>query len=56
LLSGGARKVGGEAQVVVLAAERWTVNDSEGFNQLVRLGVDGITTDNLAILRGPVAG
>ena len=29
----------------------WTVNDSEGFNQLVRLGVDGITTGNLAILR-----
>jgi len=29
----------------------WTVNDSERFNQLVRLGVDGITTGNLAILR-----
>jgi glycerophosphoryl diester phosphodiesterase len=29
----------------------WTVNDSESFNQLVRLGVDGITTANLAILR-----
>ena len=29
----------------------WTVNDSQRFNQLVRLGVDGITTDNLAILR-----
>jgi hypothetical protein len=27
------------------------VNDSERFNQLVRLGVDGITTDNLPILR-----
>src|SRR5215475_10582328 len=29
----------------------WTVNDSERFNQLVRLGVDGITTANLAILQ-----
>jgi glycerophosphoryl diester phosphodiesterase len=29
----------------------WTVNDSERFNELVRLGVDGITTGNLAILR-----
>jgi glycerophosphoryl diester phosphodiesterase len=29
----------------------WTVNDRESFNQLVRLGVDGITTANLAILR-----
>ena len=29
----------------------WTVNDSQRFNELVRLGVDGITTDNLAILR-----
>jgi glycerophosphoryl diester phosphodiesterase len=29
----------------------WTVNDSQRFNQLVRLGVDGITTANLAILR-----
>jgi glycerophosphoryl diester phosphodiesterase len=29
----------------------WNVNDSERFNQLVRLGVDGITTGNLAILR-----
>jgi glycerophosphoryl diester phosphodiesterase len=35
-------------RLVILA---WTVNDSERFNQLVRLGVDGITTDNLAILR-----
>jgi glycerophosphoryl diester phosphodiesterase len=35
-------------KLLVLA---WTVNDSERFNQLVRLGVDGITTDNLAILR-----
>src|SRR5262249_21371208 len=29
----------------------WTVNQSERFNQLVRLGVDGITTSNLAILQ-----
>jgi hypothetical protein len=29
----------------------WTVNDLERVNELVRLGVDGITTDNLAILR-----
>ena len=29
----------------------WTVNDSQHLNQLVRLGVDGITTANLAILR-----
>ena len=29
----------------------WTVNDSQRFNQLIRLGVDGITTDNLAILQ-----
>ena len=29
----------------------WTVNDSQRFNQLVRLGVDGITTANLAILQ-----
>lgn len=35
-------------KLVILA---WTVNDGERFNQLVRLGVDGITTGNLAILR-----
>lgn len=29
----------------------WTVNDGERFNQLVRLGVDGVTTDNLAIIQ-----
>jgi glycerophosphoryl diester phosphodiesterase len=29
----------------------WTVNDSQRLNQLVRLGVDGITTANLAILK-----
>lgn len=28
----------------------WTVNDMERVNELIRLGVDGITTDNLAIL------
>lgn len=28
----------------------WTVNDIERVNELIRLGVDGITTDNLAIL------
>ncbi|HEY7430152.1 MAG TPA: glycerophosphodiester phosphodiesterase [Streptosporangiaceae bacterium] len=35
----------------------WTVNDSQRFNQLVRLDVNGITTANLAILRalGPPA-
>jgi glycerophosphoryl diester phosphodiesterase len=35
-------------KLVILA---WTVNDGDRFNQLVRLGVDGITTGNLAILR-----
>jgi hypothetical protein len=29
----------------------WTVNEDPHFNNLVRLGVDGITTDNLAILK-----
>src|SRR5262249_21730936 len=29
----------------------WTVNEDPDFNNLVRLGVDGITTDNLAILK-----
>jgi len=37
-----------ERKLLIVA---WTVNDSQRFNQLVRLGVDGITTDNLAILR-----
>lgn len=37
-----------EHKLIVLA---WTVNEGERFNQLVRLGVDGITTANLAILR-----
>jgi glycerophosphoryl diester phosphodiesterase len=37
-----------EHRLVILV---WTVNDSERFNQLVRLGADGITTGNLAILR-----
>ena len=35
-------------KLLVLA---WTVNDSQRFNELARLGVDGITTANLAILR-----
>lgn len=34
-------------KLLVLA---WTVNDSQRLNELVRLGVDGITTANLAIL------
>lgn len=29
----------------------WTVNDQQGMDQLLRLGVDGITTANLAILQ-----
>jgi glycerophosphoryl diester phosphodiesterase len=33
--------------IMVLA---WTVNDAERLNELVRLGVDAITSDNLAIL------
>ncbi len=37
-----------EQKLLILA---WTVNDSQRLNQLVRLGVDGITTANLAILR-----
>jgi glycerophosphoryl diester phosphodiesterase len=37
-----------EHKLLILA---WTVNDSQRFNQLVRLHVDGITTANLAILR-----
>jgi glycerophosphoryl diester phosphodiesterase len=37
-----------EHKLIILA---WTVNESQRFNQLVRLGVDGITTANLAILR-----
>lgn len=28
----------------------WTVNDLERVNELIQLGVDGITTDNLAVL------
>jgi glycerophosphoryl diester phosphodiesterase len=35
-------------RLIILA---WTVNGSDRFNQLVRLGVDGVTTANLAILR-----
>ena len=29
---------------------RWTVNDLEWMNALMALGVDGITTDNLAVM------
>lgn len=36
-----------ERQFMVLA---WTVNDYERLNELVALGVDGVTTDNLAML------
>jgi glycerophosphoryl diester phosphodiesterase len=37
-----------EHKFLILA---WTINDSQRFNQLIRLGVDGITTANLAVLR-----
>jgi glycerophosphoryl diester phosphodiesterase len=37
-----------QRHLVVLA---WTVDDGTRMNQLVRLGVDGITTANLAVLR-----
>ncbi|HEX6934786.1 MAG TPA: hypothetical protein VF162_21775 [Streptosporangiaceae bacterium] len=37
-----------EHKLLILA---WTVNDGREFNHLVRLGVGGITTDNLAILK-----
>jgi glycerophosphoryl diester phosphodiesterase len=37
-----------EQKQLILA---WTVNDSQRLNHLVRLGVDRITTANLAILR-----
>ena len=37
-----------EHKLLILA---WTVNDGQRASQLVRLGVDGITTANLAILR-----
>ena len=33
-----------------LTALAWTVNDLTRVNELVRLGVDAITTDNLAIM------
>jgi glycerophosphoryl diester phosphodiesterase len=36
-----------QRRLLILA---WTVNQSDRFNQLVRLGVDGITTGNLAVL------
>lgn len=34
--------------VIIVA---WTVNDLTRVTELVRLGVDGLTTDNLAIMR-----
>ncbi len=37
----------GEHELLTFA---WTVNDIGRANQLIRLGVDGITTDNLALL------
>ena len=37
-----------ELGVIIIA---WTVNDLNRVNELVRMGVDGITTDNLAIMR-----
>ena len=46
-----------DSEVISVLAARdqriivWTVNDLSRVNELVRLGVDGITTDNLAILR-----
>ena len=36
-----------ERRLLVVA---WTVNDAERMNELVHLGVDGLTTDNLAIM------
>lgn len=38
-----------EAQALYVLA--WTVNDLERVNALIALGVDGITTDNLALMR-----
>ena len=37
-----------QRKLLVLA---WTVNDARRLDELLRLGVDGITTDNLAILQ-----
>lgn len=44
---GAARRLEGLGLLVVA----WTVNDSQRLNDLVRLGVDALTTDNLAIMR-----
>ncbi|HYI15187.1 MAG TPA: glycerophosphodiester phosphodiesterase [Thermomicrobiales bacterium] len=48
------RFVDSEVMAVLKARDQriivWTVNDLTRVNELVRLGVDGITTDNLAIL------
>ncbi len=46
-----ARKRGRVESVVV-----WTINDSDRLRELVRLGVDGIMTDDPAALRAIVAG
>ena len=48
LVSSGLVGWAHERRLVVLA---WTVNDAERLSQLLRSGVDGITTANLAILR-----
>jgi glycerophosphoryl diester phosphodiesterase len=37
-----------QRRLLVLA---WTVNDGQRFNELIRLGIDGVTTANLAILQ-----
>jgi hypothetical protein len=37
-----------DLELIIVA---WTVNDLTRVNELVRLGVDGITTDNLAIMK-----
>jgi hypothetical protein len=47
-------QITGDTMATLKAREQriiaWTVNDLARVNELVRLGVDGITTDNLAIL------
>jgi len=37
-----------QRRLLVLA---WTVNDGQRLNELIRLGIDGVTTANLAILQ-----
>jgi glycerophosphoryl diester phosphodiesterase len=48
LLTGDSMTSLKEKGLIVFA---WTVNDPERMNELVEYGVDGITTDNLAILQ-----